>query len=184
MQKLDLTFAFRGPPDDLPASGVEGGQQIERATALVFLFYPHRTLRSRGQGRRLARTRLQAGPLVQTPHLFPRQERAGVEITSPLHGGAKRGIAGYLGREPHAIAPGFEPMRAEYLSDALPTEGGSYLLDDELRGDFLAIPHPEAATANIGTLTGALDCVPCHLRGKKRACAPAPLGRISRECVR
>jgi hypothetical protein len=80
LNELNLSFAVGGGGEHLPRTGVESGEQIERAGLFVLVLDADRTPRSRPKRRRQPRSRLQAGFLVHADDHFPDSKRPGIEI--------------------------------------------------------------------------------------------------------
>src|SRR5512142_1396171 len=78
--ELRLALPLGGPTVDLAAPRVERGEQVQGPFASIFVLDADRSIGLGRQGRRLTRTRLQAGLLVDTPDPLIRADRPGLQV--------------------------------------------------------------------------------------------------------
>ena len=143
------------------------------------MFHLRGTIRQTRPGWKPTRTRLQAGMLVRTDHPFVRLQRARVQITNPAYPGGEVGITGRLGRQPHPLSPGLEPMGGQDVAHRLHADARHYARGNQLAHNFSAVPLGQRTPADIGAFTGDLDRVQRHLWGKKTPGVPVWAGRLS-----
>src|SRR5215212_3683808 len=171
-EAFHLALAAELAGGDCPAACIEGGEELEGAVARVFMFELDRVAGAGGSGGRATVARLQGGHLIQAEHGLPRRQGTSVEVGNLADRLLEGGIPRRAGMEPEMAAPGFEPAGSEDALHRLGRDRGHDPLRDELPRQLCAVPLTQRAAGLVGQLTGAMDDVESHLRGKRSAVSP------------
>jgi len=142
-----LPFAFGGGVVNLAAAGVECGEQVERALALILALYAHGLS---GLGRKslgFAGARLQASLLIHAKHHFIRRQLARVQIAQIQDCGGESRIPWGPRGKPQMMTPWLEVVAVENAPYALRGDLAHHSLGHQLAGQFGAVPLAQAAAS-------------------------------------
>ena len=112
--ELDLALALAADANDLASAGIEASEQVESASASVFVLDVDRNAarQRRSVGRR-PRTWLDRGFLVEREDALVGFERPRVKLAQIENGLAERRIPRHLRAQPVVDAPGLELLRLQ-----------------------------------------------------------------------
>ena len=173
LQKRDqllLPLPFGGHFVNLARAGVKCREQIQGSATAVLVFDTHWAAWTARQCRRFARPGLKARHLVQAKDDFVVGQSSGVKVANPLHLIREGGVSRHLGRQPHPLAPGLEPMMSQNLAYRFWRDFFDHAITYKLPGDLTAIPLRQRSAQLIGPFACNFHDVNGDHRGKKPAC--------------
>jgi hypothetical protein len=164
-----LTRAWVTSPTDLARTGIEGGQSVQGAAALVFMRMPGRNVPRLGRLRRMhTTTRRQRGVFVHGQDHLVITPWTRVEIDEFRDGRLKGGVPWVLGIQPEMVAPRLELMAGQKPPHGRHGDVLNQLRRHELARQFGASPRGAAAAQRIWTLAGEPHHVDRDCGGKTR----------------
>ena len=113
---------------------------------------------------------LKARHLIRAKDDFVVGQSSGVKVANPLHLIREGGVSRQLGRQPHLLTPGLEPMMPQDLAYRFCRDFFGHAVAHKLPGDFTAIPLRQRPAHLIGPFACDFDDVHRDYRGKKPAC--------------
>jgi len=167
-----LPFACSRCGLDLPGAGVKPSRQMQRPLAGILVLDPHRPARLCRPGGRCAGSGRQPRLLIDAHHHCPDAQRAWVEGNNLSALGRACRFPCNGRRQPHMMPPRFQLVVCENPLDGLGRNRLHPPVVHHLPGQCSTLPLRPGPSHHIGALTGDLDAIQRHRRGKKRAGGP------------
>ncbi len=181
LDEFRLTFALAASAVHFSAARVEGGEELERSGALVFMFAQVGPVAGPGgAGGAETGAGLQACFFVVRQDYLGLRERARVEIDYLLDAGVKFGVPRMFLAEPHVMAPGLQFVALKNSLDGRGRDAFDNAVAHKLAGEFKTIPLRQGAPGEVWPLAGDFDQMDGDFGGKKKAFARAPVYRTVR----
>lgn len=142
-----LTLAAVTLPIDLTATRVEGGKQVQRTIAFVFMFdaVGHIVTASRLGGVQTG-SWLKRRLFINGEHDFMRAQGSRIELDELCNTGIEGVVAWLFRVEPQVVAPGLELMGGEDTSDGLGRNRLNHTLFNQGAGQFGTVPLGQGTT--------------------------------------